>query len=215
MSENNQQPHQIPDTAKAEEAVKESGLRAFLNRPVKVPEGKPPRTMQQEIISWIVTIVSALLIALVIRAFVFELYKVDGSSMTNTLINGERMFCTKIDYLFSSPQRGDVVICHYPGRGNTAFVKRLVALPGDTVEIRDRKLYVNDELVPDPEKMNSRPGFDYEKRTLGENEYFVMGDNRGNSHDSRYSEVGPLTRDQIIAHVRFVLFPFDKIRGIQ
>ena len=206
MSENNP----LPDQTTAE-----TGFKAFWNRPIKTPEGKPPRTMGQEILSWVVTIVSAVLIALVIRTFVFELYKVDGSSMSNTLVDGERMFCSKYDLLISGPKRNEVVICHYPNRGNTAFVKRLVALPGDTVEIRNRQLYVNDELVPDPPKMNSLPLQDYPKRTLKDNEYFVIGDNRGNPHDSRYSDVGPLERSQIIAHVRCVLFPFKNIRGIE
>ena len=209
MSENPQVPQD------GQQAAQESGLRAFLNRPVKTPEGKEPRTMGREILSWVLTIVSAVAIALLVRAFVFELYRVDGASMSNTLINGERMFCTKYDLLISGPQRGEVVICHYPNRGNTAFVKRLVALPGDTVEIRNRQLYVNDELVPDPPKMNLMPNSDYPKRTLKDNEYFVIGDNRGNSHDSRASDVGPLTRDQIVAHVRAVIFPFSSIRGIE
>ena len=214
MSENNQLPHDEQNSAKAEETAGQSGFKAFWNRPIKVPEGKKPRTMGQEILSWIYTIGGALLIVLVIRSFVFELYRVDGSSMTNTLVDGERMFCTKFDYLISGPQRNDVVICHFPNRGRTAFVKRLVAMPGDTVEIKNRQLYVNDELIPDPPKMNSLPYADYPRRTLKDNEYFVVGDNRGNSHDSRAGDVGPLTRDQIVAHVRTVLFPFNAVRGV-
>ena len=210
MSENNQLPQDEQKNAQAEE----SGLKAFWNRPIKVPEGKKPRTMGQEILSWIYTLATALAIGLVVRTFIFELYRVDGSSMTNTLVDGERMFCTKFDYLISGPQRNDVVICHFPNRGRTAFVKRLVAMPGDTVEIRNRQLYVNDELIPDPPKMNSLPYADYPRRTLKDNEYFVVGDNRGNSHDSRAGDVGPLTRNQIVAHVRTVLFPFSAVRGV-
>ena len=171
--------------------------------------------MGQEILSWIYTIGGALLIVLVIRSFVFEMYRVDGASMSNTLIDGEKMFCTKFDYLMNGPQRGDIVICHFPRRGNTAFVKRLVGMPGDTVEIRNRQLYVNGELVPDPPKMNLMPNSDYPKRTLKDDEYFVVGDNRGNSHDSRARDVGPLSRSQIVAHVRTVIFPFGNIRGVE
>ncbi|MBQ8081724.1 MAG: signal peptidase I [Clostridia bacterium] len=199
-------------------------IRAFLDKPVPVKEnkkkkqkpGKEPekvRTMQDEIISWVVTILAAVVIALVIRTFLFEMYGVDGASMSNTLINGEKMFCTKYDYLLGSPSRNDIVICHYPGRGSTNFVKRLVALPGDTVEIRHRKLYVNGELVEDPEFMGSEPNNDYALRTLGEDEYFVIGDNRGHSNDSR--AIGPISRSQIIAHVRTVLYPFSNIRNVE
>ena len=119
-----------------------------------------------------------------------------------------------------NPDRFDVVVCNYPGRldkygAAINFVKRVVGLPGDTVEIRNRQLYVNDELVPDPPKMNLMPNSDYPKRLLKDNEYFVVGDNRGNSHDSRANDVGPLTRDQIVAHVRTVIFPFSSIRGAE
>ena len=215
MSENNQLPQDEQKKAQAEEAAGQSGFMAFWKRPIKVPEGKKPRTMGQEILSWIYTIATALAIVLVVRTFVFELYKVDGASMSNTLVDGERMFCTKFDYLTNGPQRGDVVICHFPNRGRTAFVKRLVAMPGDTVEIKNRQLYVNDELVPDPPKMYLMPNSDYPRRTLQENEYFVVGDNRGNSHDSRAGDVGPLTRDQIVAHVRTVIFPFSSFRTVE
>ena len=112
----------------------------------------------------------------------------------------------------------------------TIFVKRLVALPGDTVEITDGHLYVNGELVPDPEKMGSVPR-DYAKRTLGEDEYFVVGDNRYNSHDSRdwngpgvegeggndgntANNVGPISKSMIVGRVREVIWPLGKIRGV-
>ena len=94
----------------------------------------------------------------------------------------------------------------------TIFVKRLVALPGDTVEITDGHLYVNGELVPDPEKMGSVPR-DYAKRTLGEDEYFVVGDNRLTSHDSRASDVGPISRSEIMGKVTNVLLPWPNHRA--
>jgi len=137
-----------------------------------------------------------------------------------------------LSYLFGSPQRNDIVICRYPGRVNengsqpinfgaalaldtyTLFVKRLVALPGDTVQISDGILYVNGEAVANPEKMGSVPG-DYPLHQLGENEYFVMGDNRRTSHDSRANDVGPLTRSAIMGKVISVVLPFSNWRGVQ
>lgn len=195
----------------------------------KVKKEKPKKTVKQEIMSWVWTLLAAILIASLIRAFIFEPIRVDGHSMDNTLADAEIVFCSKIDYLVGSPQRGDVVICRYPGRNNkifdlgaalsfdhyTLFVKRLVALPGDSVAVMDGKLYVNDKLVEDPEKMGSLPYDNYPRTTLGKDQYFVMGDNRGNSHDSRASDVGPISRDAIMGHVRSVLFPFNKIRGVE
>ena len=187
-------------------------------------------TLKQKILSWLVLPLYALLIAAVVHLCVGELVRVDGTSMTNTLQNGEIVWCSKLSYLVGQPQRNDIVICHYPGRLNerganpihisggltlnmyTIFVKRLVALPGDTVEITGGHLYVNDELVPDPENMGSVPR-DYAKRTLGEDEYFVVGDNRLTSHDSRASDVGPISRSEIMGKVTNVLLPWPNHRA--
>ncbi len=223
MSEQNNG-NQPLDKKPGEQPEGKGGFKAFWNKPLRISEkekqrlqkkNKPikERTVGSEIISWIVTIGVAVVLSLLIRTFIFGLYGVDGRSMTNTLQDGERMFCTKIDYLFNAPQRGDVVICHYPGRGNTCFVKRLVALPGDTVEILHGRLYVNGQLIENPKQMGSDPYSDYPQRVLGEDEYFVIGDNRGSSNDSR--AVGPITRKQIEAHVRCVIWPLNKIRTVE
>ena len=112
------------------------------------------------------------------------------------------------------------MICRYPGR-TEYFVKRLMGLPGDVIEVKQNVVYRNDETLEEPylSPEINRNGFSMAPFTLGEQEYFVMGDNRDHSHDSRnyHPDGAPeaLTRDQIIGHVQFVLFPFDKIRQIQ
>ena len=207
-----------------ESTQQESGFKAFWNKPLKMSDkeieklrkkGKEikQKTVGSEIISWVLTIVTAVVLALLLRTFLFEIYGVDGRSMTNTLLDHEKLFCTKIDYLTGQPQRGDVVICHYPGRGNTAFVKRLVGMPGDTVEMRDRHLYVNGKRIADPVKMGTEPNYYFYEYTLKDNEYFVLGDNRGNSNDSH--SVGPISRNMIIAHVRTVIWPLSNVRAVE
>ena len=127
----------------------------------------------KEILSWILTILSALCAALVIRALVFEPIRVDGASMNDTLANGEAMFVSKLDYAstwltfpwqsdeakeaapriatgFGSPKQFDVVIVRYPGRGSTNFVKRLIGMPGDRVRIEDGYLWINDVRYDEP-----------------------------------------------------------------
>ena len=198
---------------------------------------KKKKSVKREIFEWILTLVVAVLIALPIRAFIFELVRVDGGSMDNTLANGEIMFVTKYDYASTwlclpwqdaetkeqakrittggEPERFDVVICRYPGRGDTNFVKRVVGLPGDIIELRGGYLYVNDKLYEEPYIDDAyRSGWlnTFGPYTVPDDEYFVMGDHRNNSNDSRSQ--GPITRDMIIGHVRTVLFPFGKIRGI-
>ena len=175
--------------------------------------------VKKEILSWILTLGAAVIIALVIRTFLFEPVRVDGHSMDDTLANGEIMFVTKPEYLTGDPQPGDVVICHYPGRGDTNFVKRVVGVPGDTLMFVDNVLIRNGEVVDEPYLTPSRNqnGFSMLPITLGENEYFVCGDNRDNSHDCRNLTNGvpeAITRDMIIGHVRYVVYPFSDARSV-
>ena len=184
------------------------------------PKEKKPVNVKKEIMSWILTIGVAVAAALLIRTFLFEPIRVDGHSMCDTLQDGEIMLVTKPEYLFGDPQYGDVVICKYSGRTEN-FVKRVMGLPGDVIEVRSNVVYRNgaalDEPYLTPERNND--GFSMAPFTLGEKEYFVMGDNRDNSHDCRnyygYGSPAALTRDMIIGHVRCVVFPFNVIRGIE
>ena len=195
MSDINEKPVEIEETAEK-----------------KNKKEKPKKTMKQEIISWILTLGAAVVIALVIRTFLFEFIRVDGQSMMNTLTDKEIVLMTKPAYLMGKMERGDVVICNYPNRGRTLFVKRLIALPGDSIEIINGVVYVNDEIVDESgiDKMTdgTRYHANYARRVLGEDEYFVMGDNRDNSNDSR--SIGPISRSMIRGHVQRVILPLTK-----
>ncbi len=191
---------------------------------------KKKKTVGEEILSWVWTLLAALLIATLVRAFIAEPVRVDGTSMTNTLKDGEIVLVSKLAYGEGTKgmNRGDVIICRYPNRmqssfhlgaalsldNYTIFVKRLVALPGDTVEITGGKLYVNGQMVEDPEFMASTPR-DYPLRKLNADEYFVIGDNRRTSHDSRADDVGPISRDMIMGKVEQVLFPLSAWRKVE
>ena len=195
-------------------------------------EKEKNKTIPQKIMSWVWVLVMALVLGTALRMFILEPIRVDGTSMTNTLLNGEVVLAMKTPYWTAGPQRGDVVICRYPGRVNengskginisatlgldfyTVFVKRVVGLPGDTLYISGGHLYVNDELVPDPEKMGSVPS-DYGPIQLGEDQYFVMGDNRFSSHDSRAYDVGPISRSAIVGKVTYVLLPWSNHRAVK
>lgn len=176
----------------------------------KAKKEKPKKSMTREIIEWVLTLVVAVALALAIRSFLFEPVRVDGSSMLNTLENNEYMIATKWQYLWNDPARFDVVICKYPGRKET-FVKRIIGLPGEKLELREGELYINDALVPQNfDKTPSNKSFPPVE--IPEGSYFVMGDNRDHSNDSR--AVGPLERNMIRGHVRYVVFPFSKLRPI-
>ena len=132
--------------------------------------------------------------------------------MYGTLVDGEIMLVTKPEYLLGDPQRFDVVICHYPNRGNTNFVKRVVGLPGDTVAVKDGYLYVNGEKYEE-EYLVNRPNYTLADYVVPEGMYFVLGDNRSNSNDRHL--IGPISRDMIIGHVRQVVFPFSGWRAVE
>ena len=195
-------------------------------------EKEKQKTIPQKIWGWVAVIIEAVLIAMVVRMFIVEPVRVDGQSMCNTLQDGEIVLAMKTPYWTQNPQRNDVVICHYPGRVNeggigpinfsasirldfsTIFVKRVVGVPGDYLQISGGHLYVNGELVEDPENMGSVPA-DYPLIHLGEDEYFVVGDNRRNSHDSRANDVGPISRKDIVGKVTRVILPFGNARVVK
>ena len=171
---------------------------------------KAKRSPGREALSWVLSLLIAVAVALLIRAYVFEFIRVDGPSMTETLKDGERMFVTKYDYLLGEPDRFDIVICHYPGRTGY-FVKRLVGLPGDTLSISGGKLYLNGDQVDEP-YIDYPPRYEMESYTVPEGKCFVLGDNRANSNDSHL--IGPLDRGQIVGHARYVVFPFANMRPL-
>jgi len=197
---------------------------------------KPKKDWKKELREWVVSIAVALLVVFVIRTFLFQIIRVDGDSMSTTLLDGERLFVTVADVKLNGVERGDIVICLYPNRGKTNFVKRVVAVPGDQVyrkngvthvlyEVTDENGSVQlvDEMLDERWALYFPAGSpeDYEPYTLGEDEYFVVGDNRYNSHDSRdwndgsaENNVGPITGDMIIGKVRTVIWPISEIRSV-
>lgn len=174
---------------------------------------KEKKTVGQEIMEWVRAIAVALIAALLIRTFVFSMVRVDGASMLETLQHGDIMFVTMFDRFFGDYERGEVVICNYPNAKGYR-VKRVIGLPGDTVEIRGKETYINGELLQE-EYVEHLPMTDYGPVTLGEEEYFLMGDNRTVSKDSRNGDVGPIVQGEIRGVVRAVVFPFSDIRTVK
>ena len=197
---------------------------------------KPPKDWKKELREWVVSIAAALLVVFIFRSFLFQIIRVDGHSMDATLADNERLLVSVLDARLNGIERGDIVICHYPNRGRTNFVKRAVAVPGDSVyrlngvthvvyEVTnaDGSVETVDEMLDERmlQYFLTPASSDYEPYTLGEDEYFVVGDNRYNSHDSRdwndsdpSNDVGPITRDMIVGKVRSVIFPVSSIRSV-
>ena len=150
-------------------------------------------TVKREIKEWIHSIVVALALTLVIRTFVVQAFKIPSGSMRPTLLEGDKLFVNKYIYRFEPPKRGDIIVFRYPVDPKKDFIKRLVALGGETVEIRDGKIYVDGQVLQDPASFgkffyyNHDPfGGPNEPVRVPADAYFVLGDNSANSTDSRF-----------------------------
>ena len=179
----------------------------------KKPFWTPAR--KKNLKEWIVSFAVALLAVIIIRSFLFTLIWVDGESMTDTLQDRDWLFVTVLDMKLHGPDHFDVVITHYPG-SNKNYVKRVIGLPGDTIEVKSGVLYINGEAYDEPYLSANRikrfvlASKDFTV-SVPEGCYFVMGDNRDNSNDSRSSHVGFIEEGMLVGKVRFILFPFSRI----
>ena len=176
-------------------------------------------------------LVVALLLAFVIRTFVVQPFKIPSESMCNTLLVGDQLLATKFDYGLKIPftdirvyqgelpQRGDVVIFKYPKEPGVDFIKRIVGIPGDSIEMRDKQLYrngvaVTEDYIRVDEPHRVLPGRDnFGPVTVPDNSYFVMGDNRDNSMDSRFW--GFVAKDDIIAKARRIYWSWESLSNIR
>ena len=171
---------------------------------------------RKEVKDWVRSIVIALVVVFLLNQFVFNLSTVEGSSMEPTLVENEWLFVNRAVYLLGEPGRGDVVILEDPkqryGEKSKYLVKRIVAVPGDTLEIRNGILILNGERVSEPYVKSLALGSSYQHITLQKDQYFVMGDNRTNSWDSR--DFGPVSIDLIKGRADFILWPMNEWTGL-
>lgn len=160
----------------------------------------------KEIFSWIAHISVAILLAFILVFFVGMRTSVIGVSMENALYNGQQVLVNRLSYLVFRPKEGDVVVFTPNGSRNTHFyIKRVVAVPGDVVCIKEGKLYVNHTIVDYGYDKIMDAGIVEDEITLDVDEYFVMGDNCNNSEDSRSGNIGPVSRDMIEGRAWFAL----------
>ena len=160
----------------------------------------------KELKSWAIALVEAVVVVFIIKSFFFTLIQVKGPSMQTTLFTGDRMFVSALY---------DVVICHFPGESDY-FVKRVIGLPGETIESRGGVTYINGEAIDEgflnPDNIRRYAMVDFGPVEIPEDSYFVMGDNRDNSNDSR--AVGCITKKEMVGQAQFVWWPLSDIRGL-
>ena len=151
------------------------------------------------------TVALTLLIFLVIR-FAAQSFRVDGQSMEPGLHTDEFVLVDKAAYLFQSPQRGDVIVFHYPLDPSKDFIKRIIGLPGDTVQTTSNEVIVDGQILHEP-YINDASNSNDNTLKLGPDQFFVMGDNRNNSFDSRLW--GPLNKSYIVGKAILVYWPLN------
>lgn len=179
-----------------------------------VAGGRAARVLKQageEVVAWVKTLASAAVYATLIVTFGFQVARVEGQSMAPTLTDQDRLIVNKLVYRLGEPRRGDIVMLYYPINPDKSFVKRVIAEEGDEVRIVDGRVFVNDVPLSDeyvPEEFRSHE--DWGPQRIDEGYYFVMGDHRNNSSDSRHWGLVP--KKYIIGKVQVRWWPLPAAR---
>jgi len=160
-------------------------------------------------VSFLLYIALVVLVALTIRSFIAEPIRVDGDSMIPTLVHNEDMLVEKMSYWFEDPLRGDIIICFYPGYTESC-VKRVIGLPGETVSVKDGKIYIDGVALDESAYWSGEIIGDTDPVTVGSREVFVVGDNRNGSKDSRNPTVGSIPYAKVVGRVVAVVYPFNE-----
>jgi signal peptidase I len=181
----------------------------------------------RSIVEWVAVIVGALVVALVVKTFLFQACYIPSASMEPTLEKGDRVLVNKLSYDLHDVNRGDVVVFELPEDkigpdGIKDLIKRVIGLPGDTIETREGVVYVNDRRLEEPylsegtrtgdPTNGNNPAID--RQVVPDGTVFVMGDNRSNSHDSRYADRGPIPIDSIVGRAFVLVWPPGKIGSL-
>ncbi|WP_243126633.1 signal peptidase I [Clostridium sp. HBUAS56010] len=189
-------------------------MKKHRKRDKAMPNQEKTFNWKEEIISWIKIIITAAVIAFVLNNFIIANSRVPSGSMEQTIMTGDRVIGSRLSYHFSDPKRGDVAIFHFPDDPTEKiyYVKRIIGLPGDTVDIREGRVYLNNSETPLdepylPEPMIPEPDAHFE---VPEDSYFMLGDNRNHSADARRWNQKYVKKDKIIAKVLFRYFPSIK-----
>jgi signal peptidase I len=193
--------------------------------PRHVAASTPDRV--RSVVEWVAVIVGALIVALVVKTFLFQAFYIPSESMEPTLETDDRVLVNKLSYDLHDVNRGDVIVFELPPDkvgpdGIKDLIKRVIGLPGDVIESRDGVVYINDRRLDEPYLADGVITGDpedplnpsIERQTVPEDHVFVLGDNRSNSADSRYAYRGPIPIDTIVGRAFVVVWPLDKLGGL-
>lgn len=172
-------------------------------------EEKP--NVMRELLGMLIYVGIVLAITFLIITFVGQRTHVSGESMENTLDDGDQLIVDKLTYRFHDPERFDIIVFPFRYKDNTYYIKRIIGLPGETVQIADGEIYINGEVLEESygREVMQDAGLAAEPITLGDDEYFVLGDNRNYSSDSRDPSVALIHRKEIIGRAWLRIWPLD------
>lgn len=168
----------------------------------------------REVLGTSIYLLIVLVMTFLVVTYVGQRTKVSGSSMEPTLSDGDNLIVDKVSYRFNDPERFDIIVFPYRYAEKTYYIKRIIGLPGETVYIDEQgNIYIDGEILEENygKEVIADPGRAYEPVLLGANEYFVMGDNRNNSQDSRDPVVGNIYRDEFIGKAWMRIWPLSKM----
>jgi len=192
---------------------------ASIRTDAELKRGRMMNKVLKEIISTLLYLLGVLCLTWLLITYVGQRTEVDGSSMEPTLEDGDNLLVDKISYRFRDPERFDIIVFAFKYKEDTYYIKRIIGLPGETVWIDEQgNIYIDGEILEEaygkeiisPDKI----GIASEPIVVGEDEYFVLGDNRNNSSDSRTSIVGNVPRKDIIGRAFVRLWPLSKIKAL-
>lgn len=176
------------------------------------------KSVLHETISFVIYIGIVFLLTYLVIHYVGQRTQVSGSSMESTLSDGDNLIVDKISYRFRDPERFDIIVFPYKYEKNTYYIKRIIGLPGETVQIDDNgTIYIDGQVLEESygREVILNPGEAKEPIKLEQNEYFVLGDNRNASSDSRDPSVGEILKEDIVGRAWVRIYPFNKMGFIK
>lgn len=181
-------------------------------------EKNAEKSIMKELFGWIIYILVVVGLTYLILTFVGQRTRVSGHSMETTLSDGDNLIVDKLSYRFKDPKRFDIIVFPFKYEENVYYIKRIIGLPGEKIQVKDGCAYIDGEILESDiygAELMDNSGIAGEEITLGEDEYFVLGDNRNHSSDSRDPSVGVLTREDLLGKAWVRIYPFDKMGVIR
>lgn len=191
--------------------------KAYFHKKARIKTTPSAKKVIKEIIIWILLIVITISASYFITTNVFVKTSVSGTSMEPTLKEGQVVIVNKLEYYIRSPKRNDVIVYKQSNKEHSYFeIKRVIGLPGETVKIKNGIVYINDEAIKEKVKTEaiSNSGLAEEGVKLDDNEYFVLGDNRNDSEDSRFAGIGNVLKNEILGKAVATEKPFSLVDSL-